>query len=105
MDSHQSGSGFGTLWAATVTSNLGDGIVLVATPLLAADLIQDPVLVAGVPHCDSVSWWTLLGRCVTTTRNTLNLRPSAAIVLMIREARPPEGGTRLCASSSTMNTG
>ena len=57
------------LWAASAVSNLGDGITLVAGPLLAASLTRDPALVgpgspslSGSPGCSSrssvVPWWT-----------------------------------------------
>jgi len=36
------------IWAATGLSNLGDGISLVAMPLLAASFTQDPITIAGV---------------------------------------------------------
>jgi len=36
------------VWAATGLSNLGDGISLVAMPLLAASFTQDPITIAGV---------------------------------------------------------
>jgi MFS family permease len=47
---------FQQLWAATALSNLGDGIVLVATPLLAAALTQDPTMVAGVSFARHLPW-------------------------------------------------
>jgi MFS family permease len=42
------GSGFARLWTARAISQLGDGVTLVAGPLLAAALTRDPVLVAGL---------------------------------------------------------
>ena len=42
------GPGFARLWTATAVSNLGDGVTLVAGPLLAASLTRDPRLVAGL---------------------------------------------------------
>jgi MFS family permease len=44
------------LWAASTISNLGDGVTLVAGPLLAATLTRDPVLVAGVAFAQRVPW-------------------------------------------------
>ncbi len=44
------------LWAASAISNLGDGVTLVAGPLLAATLTRDPVLVAGVAFAQRVPW-------------------------------------------------
>ena len=42
------GRRFWTLWAATATSNLGDGITLTTFPLLAVTLTDDAVLIALV---------------------------------------------------------
>lgn len=44
------------LWAASAISNLGDGVTLVAGPLLAASLTRDPVLVAGLAFAQRVPW-------------------------------------------------
>jgi hypothetical protein len=42
------GPDFARLWTANAVSNLGDGVTLVAGPLLAATLTRDPRLVAGL---------------------------------------------------------
>lgn len=39
---------FRRLWAAAGLSNLGDGMILVAAPLLATTLTRDPVLIGGL---------------------------------------------------------
>ncbi len=44
------------LWVASAVSNLGDGITLVAGPLLAATLTRDPVLVAGITFAQRLPW-------------------------------------------------
>jgi MFS family permease len=44
------------LWTASTISNLGDGITLIAGPLLAASLTRDPVLVAGVAFAQRLPW-------------------------------------------------
>lgn len=44
------------LWSASTISNLGDGITLVAGPLLAATLTRDPVLVAGLMFAQQLPW-------------------------------------------------
>lgn len=44
------------LWAASTISNLGDGITLVAGPLLAATLTRDPVLVSGIVFAQQLPW-------------------------------------------------
>ncbi|MFT2712859.1 MFS transporter [Clavibacter sp. Sh2126] len=41
-------SPFGALWGANALSNLADGLVFVAMPLVAAELTDDPRLVAGL---------------------------------------------------------
>lgn len=50
------GPEFRKLWAASTVSNLGDGIVLVAAPLLAAALTHDPALVAGLAFTQRLPW-------------------------------------------------
>ena len=44
------------LWTASAISNLGDGVTLVAGPLLAASLTRDPILVAGLTFAQRVPW-------------------------------------------------
>src|SRR5688572_12791360 len=50
------GPEFRKLWAASAASNLGDGIALVAAPLLAASLTRDPALVAGLALAQRIPW-------------------------------------------------
>src|SRR5690349_4725401 len=50
------GAEFRKLWAASAASNLGDGVALVAAPLLAAALTGDPALVAGLALAQRVPW-------------------------------------------------
>jgi hypothetical protein len=44
------------LWTATAVSNLGDGVALIAAPLLAASLTRDPVQVAGLAFAQRLPW-------------------------------------------------
>ena len=44
------------LWAATALSNLGDGLRLVAMPLLATSVTSDPRLIAGVTVAQQLPW-------------------------------------------------
>ena len=44
------------LWTASAISNLGDGVTLVAAPLLAASLTRDPLLIAGVFFVKQLAW-------------------------------------------------
>ena len=50
------GPGFAKLWTANAVSNLGDGVTLVAGPLLAASLTRDPRLVAGLAVAQRLPW-------------------------------------------------
>ncbi len=50
------GGEFRKLWAASAFSNLGDGVSLVAAPLLAAALTHDPALVAGLAFVQRLPW-------------------------------------------------
>lgn len=50
------GPNFARLWAANAVSNLGDGVTLVAGPLLAASLTRDPRLVAGLAVAQRLPW-------------------------------------------------
>lgn len=53
------GAEYGKLWTASTVSNLGDGVTLVAGPLLAASLTRDPVLVAGLAFAQRLPWLLL----------------------------------------------
>jgi MFS family permease len=50
------GGRYWRLWAASTGSNLGDGVVLAALPLLAARLTRDPAAVAGVTVAAFLPW-------------------------------------------------
>ena len=50
------GREYGKLWTASTLSNLGDGVTLVAGPLLIASLTRDPVLVAGIAFTQGLPW-------------------------------------------------
>jgi Na+/melibiose symporter-like transporter len=47
---------FRLLWTATALSNLGDGVRLVALPLLATSITSDPRLIAGVTVAQRIPW-------------------------------------------------
>ncbi len=51
--------GFGRLWAAGAISNLGDGMLLAAIPLLVSTLTPDPLLVAGATAAGQLPWLLL----------------------------------------------
>ena len=47
---------FRLLWGASALSNLGDGLRLVALPLLATSVTSDPLLIAGVTVAERLPW-------------------------------------------------
>lgn len=50
------GRNYRLLWTAATVSNIGDGVVFAALPLLAASLTRDPALVAGVSTAVGLPW-------------------------------------------------
>jgi MFS family permease len=50
------GPDFAKLWTANTVSNLGDGVTLVAGPLLAASLTRDPLPVAALTFAQRLPW-------------------------------------------------
>jgi MFS family permease len=50
------GGGFRRLWTATVASNLGDGLVAAAFPLLAASITRSPTAIAGLSVAAGLPW-------------------------------------------------
>ncbi|GAB3748140.1 MFS transporter [Nocardiopsis nanhaiensis] len=52
-------STFYRFWGAGVFTNLADGMILVALPLIAATLTQDPLLVAGLTATRFLPWLLL----------------------------------------------
>ncbi|MFP5322981.1 MAG: MFS transporter [Acidimicrobiia bacterium] len=50
------GPGFRRLLASSVTANVGDGVFVVALPLLAETLTRDPLLFAGVTVANRLPW-------------------------------------------------
>lgn len=48
--------GFGRLWVAVVASNLGDGLVVAAFPLLAASITRNPLAVSGLVIAAGLPW-------------------------------------------------
>ncbi len=56
---HGLGPEFLKLWAASAVSNVGDGVTVVAAPLLAASLTRDPLLVAGLAFAVQLPWLLL----------------------------------------------
>jgi MFS family permease len=50
------GPAFTRLWAASAIANTGDGVFVVALPLLAESLTRDPLLFAGVTVANRLPW-------------------------------------------------
>ncbi|MFI6076079.1 MFS transporter [Actinoplanes sp. NPDC051343] len=50
------GADFSKLWTSTAVSNLGDGVTMVAGPLLVASLSPDPAAVAGAAFAQQLPW-------------------------------------------------
>jgi len=50
------GPDFRKLWCASAVSNVGDGVTMVAGPLLVASLTRDPALVAGAAFVQQLPW-------------------------------------------------
>lgn len=48
---------FRQLWGSTAASNIADGVLLAAAPLLAATLTRDPLLVSGLTVAQYLPWF------------------------------------------------
>jgi MFS family permease len=79
------GSEFRKLWAASALSNLGDGVALVAAPLLAAALTHDPALVAGLAFVQRLPW-LLFGLISGALADRLDRRRAMVMVGLFRAA-------------------
>ncbi|GAC1307250.1 MAG: MFS transporter [Acidimicrobiales bacterium] len=56
---HFSTGRFGFLWGASAASSIGDGLALVAFPLLATTMTRSPALIAGVAVATRLPWLLL----------------------------------------------
>jgi MFS family permease len=74
---------FFTLWGASAASNLGDGIWLIAAPLLAATLTRDPTLVAGLAFAQRLPW-LLFGLVGGALADRLDRRRTMVVVALLR---------------------
>ena len=50
------GKAFNRIWSASMMSNLADGLLKTAAPLLAATLTQDPILISGMAALVMLPW-------------------------------------------------
>jgi MFS family permease len=81
------GGNFARLWTAGAVSNLGDGVVLAAMPLLAASLSRSPTVVALVATAGSLPWlfFSLVGGAIadrTDRRRTMSVVDGMRFVAM-----------------------
>ncbi len=81
------GANFARLWTAGAVSNLGDGVVLAAMPLLAASLSDSPVTVAVVTAANTLPWllFSLVGGAIadrTDRRRTMSVVDGMRFVAM-----------------------
>lgn len=53
------GPDFAKVWTASAVSNVGDGVTMIAGPLLVAQLTGDPGLVAGAAFVHQLPWLLL----------------------------------------------
>ncbi len=53
------GPDFAKVWTASAVSNVGDGVTMIAGPLLVAQLTGDPGLVAGAAFVQQLPWLLL----------------------------------------------
>lgn len=79
------GPEFRKLWAASTLSNLGDGVALVAAPLLAAALTRDPALIAGLAVAQQLPW-LLFALLSGALADRLDRRRAMAVVGACRAA-------------------
>jgi MFS family permease len=95
------GRRFHTLWAASSASNLGDGVWLVAAPLLAATLTRDPTVVAGLAFAQRLPW-LLFGLIGGALADRLDRRRSMIIMALFRAALVGTLGLAVIADRATM---
>ncbi|UNO38439.1 MFS transporter [Streptomyces sp. MST-110588] len=72
---------FRKLWAATATSNLADGVLQAATPLVALTLTRDPVAITAVTAIQYLPWLLLsipMGTLADRADRVLLLRVAGA---------------------------
>lgn len=75
--------GFNRLWAAAGVSNLGDGILGAALPLLVASITRDPFLVAGATLAGRLPW-LLFGLISGALVDRMDRRKVMAIANLLR---------------------
>jgi MFS family permease len=76
---------FAAFWAAATVSAIGDGMTIVAIPLLAASVTDDPRAVAGIRIAALLPWLTL-GLAAGVIADRVSRRRLAAYVNAVRVA-------------------
>jgi MFS family permease len=79
------GADFVKLWTASAVSNLGDGVTMVAGPLLVASITTDPAAVAGAAFAQQVPW-LLFALISGAWADRLDRRRLVVIVDLVRAA-------------------
>lgn len=90
---------FNRLWAAVAVSNLGDGVMLAAGPLLVATLTTDPVAISAAMFAQTLPWllFALAGgaladrlprRTLVVTGNLVRATVMAALACVIAAGTP-----------------
>jgi MFS family permease len=84
-ESHGSPALFRRLWAAAGLANLGDGVGLIAAPLLAATLTRDPVLIGGLTATQFLPY-LLLGVPAGVLVDRVERRTAMIVANLVRAA-------------------
>jgi predicted MFS family arabinose efflux permease len=79
------GTGFRWLLASSVTTNIGDGILLAAGPLLVASETRDPLLVSAAVFLQQLPW-LLFGLLAGAWSDRLDRRRVVRVVDLLRAA-------------------
>jgi MFS family permease len=79
------GTGFRWLLASSVTTNIGDGILLAAGPLLVASETRDPLLVSAAVFLQQLPW-LLFGLLAGAWSDRLDRRRVVQVVDLLRAA-------------------
>ena len=86
MAAHSSlGPDFAKVWTASAVSNIGDGVTMIAGPLLVAQLTGDPGLVAGAAFVHQLPW-LLVALVSGAYVDRLDRRRLVIVVNLVRSA-------------------
>ena len=79
------GADFAKLWTASAVSNLGDGVTMVAGPLLVVSMTTDPAAVAGAVFAQQLPW-LLFALISGAWADRLDRRKLVVVVDLVRAA-------------------